>query len=62
VLVDAAAAEDQVDALEREVLRPRLLRTFGWRMTNVLAKDWWFDPQAELDRLVRLLEESAESP
>jgi hypothetical protein len=38
------------------MLRPRLLRAFGWRVTTVLAKDWYESPQRELQRLLGLLE------
>jgi hypothetical protein len=44
------------EPLERDMMRPRLLRAFGWNVTSVLAKDWYEDRQAELGRLLALLE------
>jgi hypothetical protein len=55
ILVDTLASYEQSEALEREVMRPRLLRDFGWRVTTVLAKDWYEDSQAELARISELL-------
>jgi REase_MTES_1575 len=56
ILVDTLASYEQSDALERDMLRPRLLRDFGWRVTAVLAKDWYESRQRELARLLELLE------
>jgi hypothetical protein len=36
-------------------MRPKLLRDFGWKVTFVLAKDWYEDRAAVLERLDRLL-------
>jgi len=40
------------------VMRPRLLRDFGGRVTTVLAKDWYEDSQAELTRISQILAEA----
>ncbi len=37
------------------MMRPRLLRDFGWHVTQVLAKDWYTDPHGQLQRLLDLL-------
>jgi len=37
-------------------MRPRLLQNFGWKVAIVLAKDWYADRAATIDRLVQLLE------
>lgn len=42
------------DPFERDVQRPELLRNFGWNITHVLAKDWFDDPAAEIERLKTL--------
>ena len=61
ILVDTNEHYQQDDVLERDVMRPRLLRGFGWRLTHTIAKDWQADQGAELERLLRLLA-GAEDP
>jgi DNA polymerase III delta prime subunit len=56
ILCDHDAYYDQSDLLERDLMRPKLLRDFGWNVTFVLAKDWYADPRAVLDGLLHLLE------
>jgi len=41
--------------LERFHTRPGILRAFGWQVCLVMAKDWWHEPEAVLERLERLL-------
>ncbi len=63
ILLDNDGYYDQSDLLERDLMRPKLLRDFGWKVAFVLAKDWYEDRAAVLDRLDRLLagdEEPAE--
>ncbi|PQO38849.1 DNA helicase [Blastopirellula marina] len=61
VLLDTLEHYEQSDLLERDMMRPRLLRNFGWRITQVFAKDWYADPASELDRLLQILA-GAEDP
>jgi len=61
ILVDSVRAYEQSDALEREMMRPRLLRTFGWRLASVLAKEWLVSPESELKRIVELIEGQADT-
>ncbi len=56
VFVDTERFYDERDVLEREVLKPRLLRAFGWQVYHALAKDWLADPDAVIDALVGRLE------
>lgn len=60
ILIDGLSDYEQSTPLEREFLRPRLLRVFGWRVLTVTAKDWLDSPDqvvnavvAELDRELR---------
>ena len=55
ILLDNDGYYDQSDLLERDLMRPKLLRDFGWKVTFVLAKDWYEDRAAVLERLDRLL-------
>lgn len=51
ILVDTDTHYRQRDLLEREVLRPRLLQTFGWRIAHVLTLDWCLNRAAVLKHL-----------
>jgi hypothetical protein len=53
ILVDSPSYYEQEDILERDMMRPRLLRAFGWTLAFVLAKDWYEDQTAVLDRLLQ---------
>jgi len=55
ILVDTDAYYQQSDVLERELMKPKLLADFGWRLAHVLTKDWHQDREAVLGRLERLL-------
>ena len=60
ILVDNAEYYRLDDVLERDVMRPRLLEAFGWRIAFVLAKDWYEDRERVLDRLLGELEEAVQ--
>ncbi|MGE3775702.1 MAG: AAA domain-containing protein, partial [Pirellulaceae bacterium] len=62
LLVDTVAGYQQAEPLERDVMRPRLLRQFGWQIATVLAKDWYRDEAHEMERLVQLLSEPESGP
>ncbi len=55
VLVDTDAAYRRADVLEREVLRPKLLRAFGWNVVHVLTKDWRDDREGVLKEIESIL-------
>jgi hypothetical protein len=55
ILVDSPAYYEQEDVLERDMMRPRLLRAFGWNLAFVLSKDWYQDQPAILERLQQLV-------
>ncbi len=56
ILIDDAAYYDQTDVLERDMMRPKLLRDFGWNVVQVLAKDWYADRDAVLAHVLRQIE------
>jgi len=56
VFVDTDRFYDESDVIEREVLKPRLLRAFGWQVYHALAKDWLADPDAVIKSLTSRLE------
>ncbi|MGE3803118.1 MAG: AAA domain-containing protein [Gemmataceae bacterium] len=57
ILVDTDAYYRRHNLLERDVLRPRLLRAFGWEIVRVLTKDWY----TERDEVLRAIEDVLES-
>lgn len=44
--------------MERDVVRPALLRTKGWAFERTWSRSWWRDPDAELARLRAKIVES----
>ena len=62
VLVDGEAHDAQDDLLDRDLLRPALLRAFGWQVAQVLSSDWYRDRKGVLDRLVSLVEHGDPAP
>jgi hypothetical protein len=62
ILVDTEGHYDQDDLLARDLLRPRLLRMFDWKVARVLTKDWLNDSVAVVESVEqRLVETDAES-
>lgn len=55
ILIDTNKYYEQSDVLERDVMRPRLLRDFGWNVCQVLAKDWHLERETVVQRILRLL-------
>src|SRR5262249_37492022 len=51
ILVDTPRYYEETDLIERDLMRPKLLKDFGWTVTHVLSKDWHDDPQQVLNRL-----------
>lgn len=41
--------------VERFHTQPSILRAFGWQVLVVLAKDWWHEPLAVIERIEKLL-------
>ena len=56
ILVDTALQYEHAEPLERDVMRPRLLRDFSWHVESVLAKDWYENGEQELARLIGFLQ------
>jgi len=62
VLVDTEAHYRESDLIERDLMRPRLLEAFGWKIETILTKDWWEDPAAVLRRIDAALGGAAAPP
>lgn len=50
----------QTGVLERFHTQPSILQAFGWQVLVILAKDWWHDPAAVIERIERLLRNEVE--
>lgn len=51
ILVDTDAHYRQRDVLERELMKPKLLQTFGWQIAHVLTKEWYEDRDRVIARI-----------
>jgi REase_MTES_1575/AAA domain len=51
ILVDTDEYFRGTNLLERDVLKPKLLRAFGWKVALVLTKDWYEDRQRVLEEI-----------
>jgi predicted DNA-binding WGR domain protein len=62
VLIDDGAHYAQRDLLERFLLRPSVLRAFGWRVVQVFSKDWLHDRDGVLRQIEDALEGVTPAP
>jgi hypothetical protein len=58
IFVDTALFYQNPNLLDRYLMQPSILRTFGWQFALVLAKDWYHNPNGILARLERLLKDT----
>ncbi|MEZ6105134.1 MAG: AAA domain-containing protein [Pirellulaceae bacterium] len=61
ILLDGQAYYERRDLLEREMMRPKLLVDFGWRLLVVLGKDWFEDPERVRQRIRDALNPESEA-
>jgi AAA domain/REase_MTES_1575/Protein of unknown function (DUF4011) len=59
ILVDTSAHYQNANLLDRYLMQPSILRSFGWNCELVLTKDWYQNPDDVLARLERLLEHTS---
>jgi hypothetical protein len=52
LLVDTRARSADRDILARDLMKPSLLRAFGWRIALVSTKDWLLEREKLLERLL----------
>ena len=55
ILIDHREYYEEVDLLERDLMRPRLLRAFGWKITHVFAKEWYENQDEVFAKLLELI-------
>jgi superfamily I DNA and/or RNA helicase len=56
ILVDTDSHYENANILERDLLRPRLLCSFGWSIMLVLTKNWFEDANAVMQTIEQRLE------
>jgi hypothetical protein len=61
ILVDTDNYYRTADIVERDVLRPRLLRAFGWNIALLLTKNWFEDADAALKSLEQQIEAAGQA-
>ena len=61
ILIDGEAHYQQSDVLERDLMRPRLLRAFGWHTHRILTIDWFSRADEVFQEILAVLE-AAEPP
>lgn len=49
---DGAAFHSSKSARERDIFRQRYLESRGWNIIRIWSKDWWTNPQKEVDKIV----------
>ncbi len=59
ILIDHPEYYEQADLLERDLMRPRLLRAFGWEVTHVFATQWHENSEEVFQELLSLIPNKA---
>lgn len=54
---DGAAYHSSKSARERDIYRQRYLESRGWNIIRIWSKNWWNNPQKEVDRIVQRVNE-----
>ena len=63
ILVDAGDYyESDVELMDRELFRPRLLKIFGWDTYSILLKDWLADSDQIIDEIMQLCADAPAEP
>lgn len=52
---DGAMYHSAKSVRDRDRLRQQILEGLGWRIRRIWATDWFYDPNAEIKRIVREL-------
>jgi len=56
---DGAAFHSSKSARERDIFRQRYLESRGWNIIRIWSKDWWTNPQREIEKIVNRVNEIA---
>ena len=55
ILIDDEEHYRNANRIEQYYLRPAILRSFGWNVLPVYAKDWLHQPQKIIERILKIL-------
>ncbi|MFB6453765.1 DUF3320 domain-containing protein [Chitinophaga sp. Hz27] len=58
---DGAAYHSARSARDRDRLRQQVLENMGWRIHRIWSTDWFHHPEAELARLIQVIEEAKQA-
>jgi len=59
ILIDDESHYQNEDLIEQYYQRPATLRSFGWKVVPVYAKDWLHQPQKVMEQIVKALGEQS---
>lgn len=63
ILIDGSEwYRSNADSFDRELARPRLLESFGWKVRHVLALDWYRDADGLMAQILSDIEGTSGSP
>ena len=57
---DGAAYHSSKSARERDIYRQRYLESRGWNIIRIWSRDWWNNPQKEVEKIVNKVNELLE--
>lgn len=57
---DGATYHSSKSARERDIHRQKFLESKGWTIHRIWSKDWWQNPQKEIEKIEELLKNNAE--
>jgi very-short-patch-repair endonuclease len=58
---DGRSYHSGATARDRDRLRQHVLEGLGWRIHRIWSTDWWLNPEAEVDKVLRRLQEILDS-
>ena len=50
---DGAAYHSSKSAKDRDIYRQSVLEEAGWKISRIWSRDWWRNPEKEIQRLNR---------
>ncbi len=62
IMLDGKGYASAATVRDRDLLQESVLRGLGWNILRVWALDWWRDPEATLNKLLKQLDELSNSP
>ncbi|HEY4109658.1 AAA domain-containing protein [Puia sp.] len=62
LLIDDEGHYRNENLIEQYYQRPAILRSFGWKVLPVYAKDWLHQPQKVMDQIIKALKEETPRP